>query len=667
MADNVPTENEVRRSKTFRYTKQTDKLLKDYVCKVLDTTNSRNQELRDKFDEIDRAYARYLTAQAKKDMVGMERYGKVACKTSLAPVVSPIVISQVQSMVAYLSEVYLSGYPIFPVVSTPSLRKEAEALEGIVQDHLVLSQSIPEMQLIFNYAARYNVLAWDTIWKPLSTYNPTKQVTDLDPSKTTVKVDFKHINAIRSINLRNAHWDRTTTLAKVSQEGAYAGYTEIWNRIKLKGFLNYLSNENKLTYALAVEEALKSSLNPVDWHEDPDISAYVTNDPNQDKNWDTFGGFATDVPNGLRQVPSNSEGVYCVTKLYMRMLPSDFAMSDVPNKNHVQIWVLYVVNREVVISCEPYTGPYDTFGMGFSPLIEDGLELQTQGYGEMAMPLQDAVTRLMNIRFQAANRALQDRALYNPEMIRAADINSPFMGSKIPVVPSALMNNSMDSAYKHIPFDGRGTENVLADAVTITDWQKELSGQNNASRGQFTKGNRTLGEFDSIMTNSDNRQRLPALVVEHRMMAPIKATLKLNILMYGEDTEVISPRTNEPIEVSIEKLQQKNLQFEVADGYTPKSKIANTDFLMAGMNMVAQSAPLQQTFGAQLPAMFAHIMTLGGVRGFDQYAQTATDEFAKSTQLQLNIQQLLQQLLASQAAPGAVQQAQQQDPGVQPQ
>lgn len=646
--DSVPAQQEVKRTKAFRYSKITDKLIKEHLIRILDVTNSRNEELRNKMDEIDKAYARYLNAQDRKDLVNLERYGKVACKTSLSPVVSPIVISQVQSMVAYLSEVYLTGYPTFPVVSTPEYRKQAEALEGIIQDHLTMSQSIPEMQLIFNYGARYNLLAWDTVWKPISSYNPTKQVTDLAPGSTTLKIDYKHINSIKSINLRNCHWDRSTELGKVATEGSYAGYTELWNRIKLKSFLNYLSSENKLTYAKAVDDALASPINPVDFHEDPEISNYITNDPNQDKNWDTFGGFTTDVPDGLRQVSRNAEGVYCVSKMYLRILPSDFVMADVPNKNHVQIWVAYLVNRDVVISLEPYVGPYDTFGMGLSPLIEDGMQLQTQGYGEMAMPLQDTVTRLMNIRFQAANRALQDRALYNPEMIRAADINSPFMGSKIPVAPAALMNNTMDAAYKQIPFDGRGTENVVADAMMITDWQKELSGQNNASRGQFTKGNRTLGEFDSIMGNSENRQRLPALVVEHRMMTPIKAALKLNILMFGEDTEVISPRTNQPINISIEELQQLNLQFEVGDGFTPKSKIANTDFLVAGLNMVAQSPALQQTFGAQLPGMFAHIMTLGGVRGFDSYARTAEEEFAKQITLQQRLEQMMQQILAGQ-------------------
>lgn len=662
MAEEI-SEEKKQLQKTFRYSKDTDRLLRTHLIKILDASKSNNTNFRDKLDSIDYAYARYLTAKEQKDLEGQNQYGKTPCNTEFSPIVSPIVISQVQSMVAYLAEVYLSGYPIFPVVSLPQLRKEAEALEGIIQDHLNMSQSIPAFQLMFNYGSRYNLFAYDIEWTPVTTYSPAKTATDLAPDQNTMTIDHKHINKIKAPNLRNTHWDQTVRVEEVAEHGAYAGYTEVWNRVRLKNFLNYLSDENKLSYKQAVNQAMESNFSAEDWNEDPLISSYINQSSTPNQNWDAFGGFIEDLPQGLRQVPKNAEGVYAVTKMYLRILPSDFLMTDVPNKNRVQVWVAYIVNRNTVISMEPYVGPNNNFGMGLSLLIEDGMELQTQSYGEMAIPLQTGVTRLMNIRFQTAKRALQDRGLYNPAMIRASDINSPFMGSKIPVIPNALMNGTMDAAYKHLPFDARGTEGVLQDAMMITDWQRELSGQNNASRGQFTKGNRTLGEFDSIMGNAENRQRLPALVVEHRAMAQIKATLKLNILQFGQDTEIVSPRTGEVLQVSIEKLQQLNLQFEVGDGYTPKSKMANTDLLMGGMQLIAQSPMLAQSFGAQLPAMFAHAMTLGGIRGFDGYATAAIPEFKKTLELQQQmselIAQLQQQVAAGQAGAVAANPAQQ--------
>lgn len=616
--------------------------IKEYLCKIMDYTKS-DDSIRTKMDYIDKAYARYLTAKETKDLVGIQRYGNQQVGVADKAITSPIVISQVQSMVAYFSEVYLSGYPIFPVVATPDLRTEAEALEGIIQDHLVMSESVPELQLMFNDAAKYNRVAWEVDWKPITTYSPQTELTELEAGKATLKKDYKHINAIKRLNLRNFHYDETVPFAKVATKGNYAGYSEIISRVGLKDHLNYLSSEKKLVSNDVVKKALESSFDSTDFHEDPIISSDLTSSTNRGVDWDLFGGF---VPPGnhQRRVPSNSSGIYLISKFYLRLIPSDFNLNT-PNKNSVQVFVVEMVNREVVISMEPYYGAYGALGIGTAYAIEDGLEDQTQGYGEMAIPLQEAASRLYNIRFQSAKRALQDRALFDPKMIRAADINSPIAAPKIPVDTAGMLEGGLDRAYKQIPYDGRGTENVLQDAREITDWQKELSGMNNATRGQFQKGNKTMSEFNTIMGNSENRMRLPALVLEFRMMQRIKNQLKLNILQFGEDTQIVSPRTGLPIEVEITKLQARNLQFEIGDGYTPKSKLAASETLSAGMQLIGQSASLQQAYGMQLPAMFAHLMTSGGVRGFDQYTVAATAEWEKSLTLQGQVAQLQQQMM----------------------
>ncbi len=178
----------------------------------------------------------------------------------------------------------------------------------------------------------------------------------------------------------------------------------------------------------------------------------------------------------------------------------------------------------------------------------------------------------------------------------------------------------------------------------INEWQKELSGQNSATRGQLTKGNRTLGEFSSIMGSAENRMRLPALVLEYRLFVKIKEQLKLNLLQFGESTEVISPRNGKPLEVNIDELKKLRLQFEIGDGYTPKSKMANTDVITGGMQLVMNSPILAQSFGPQLPGMFAHMMQLGGVRGFEQYADAALAQYQNIMNFQQQLQALMQQL-----------------------
>lgn len=70
----------------------------------------------------------------------------------------------------------------------------------------------------------------------------------------------------------------------------------------------------------------------------------------------------------------------------------------------------------------------------------------------------------------------------------------------------------------------------------------------------------------------------------------------------------------------MDKLRQEVLAFKVADGFTPKARMASVEMLTNGMNLLMNSPVLQQAYGTSLPAMYAHLMQLGGVRGLDEYS-----------------------------------------------
>lgn len=633
----------------IQLTKESQSRLLHFSKQIL-TRHAGNTPFRDKMDAIDLAYARYEQAVINGDKRGQDTYGKVKCDTSMRPVVNPIVISNVQSMVAYWVEVFLSGYPIFPVVSDPTTKDQAEALEGIIQDHITLTGGDAELQMAFNDLGKYNLAAIECAWSPLPTYNPSIDITDLSGDRT-IKVDIKHVNRISRWDLRNTFWDESCSPSYVSEDGEYIGHTERYNRVKLKRLLNVLSNEKKLVHTTVVKAALESPMAEHLLVDNPEISQYSSTRL-KDTNWDEWSGYAGD--DTTKRVARNSTGQYAVTTLYARIIPVDHLIS-VPQKTSPQIWKLLIVNENVLISAEKLNTAHDKFPVVLTPALEDGMDLQTQSYAEMTMPIQDATTRLFNARFQSAKRAIADRALYNPDMIRPSDMMNPDPSAKIPVRANALLENAFGNAYQQIPFDNRGTEGLLQDAMLITGWQNDLTGVNAPGRGQFQKGNKTLGEFQTVMGNSDNRARLSALVIDRRGLTPLKEQIKLNILMFGSDTTIIAPRTKKTLEVAIEELIATNMQFEVADGYTPKSKMASSEMLMGMINLIGTSPVLQQVYGTQLPAMVAHLASIGGLRGFDQYADVAIKEHEKTVVVQQQLMQLmqgLQQQLAAQPTDG---------------
>ena len=625
---------------TYSKSKTTFPQLLKLATAILDESKRLNGHI-SRMEELDKAYARYIDPADRSDR---EKVGSKVCGQVINSVVNPIVISQVNSLVAFWAETFLTGYPIFGVVSPPDQKEDAMALEGIIQDHMAISQSVPELMKLFYDGAKYNIMAWRVNWEPIKVYDPVKEMTDLtDSASTRVKVDNKHINVVKRLDFRNVHWDRTVPLTEADARGRFIGYTELVNGTELVERLQYLEDEGTLAGQQgAIAAKLKSSardagdyVEPTDW-----TGAFATHHKNSDEtDWGAiFAGPDSQRPSAVLEA---SNKLYNLTTLYVRIRPMDYGIKSAGPNNRFQIWKMQLVNRDTIIYMQPFIGAYGRFPIGLAHAIEDGLDLQTQSYGEMAVPLQDATTRIMTMRLDAAKRAIQDRGLYNPKMIKPEHINSPIPAAKIPVVPSALSESGLDQAYRPIPYDARGTESLIQDAVQLENWQKELSGINSATKGQFTKGNRTLGEFDTIMGNAESRLRLPNIVIEHRMMSKIKEAIKLNLLMYGEDTVIISPRTGEPIELSIQNLQQHRMEFEVADGYMPKGKMVNTEFLVEIMHMITQSPILQQELGYQLPSILSHVAQLAGVRGFDRYALAAEKDAAHNIRGVMAVQQAI--------------------------
>jgi hypothetical protein len=419
----------------------------------------------------------------------------------------------------------------------------------------------------------------------------------------------------------------------MATDGDYAGYIDILSRTKLKKYLNRLSVEGEVINA---REALASAIpnSPetyAHYRVHPTVSEYVSaRRPIDEMNWTEY---ITGANRASVKGQPYQAGNFERFTLYARIQPADFYLFGTETKTP-QIWKFVFINDSILVQAKRIISAYDYLPMIFGQPLEDGLGYQTQSVAEGAIPFQTAATTLFNIRFNAARRAVSDRALYDPSLISKSDINAPVPAAKIPVKSNSLdTGKSIRDAYHPIPFDPRGTETTLQDARQIVSFGDDLSGLNKPQQGQFQRGNKSVREWTDTMSGADARLRLPALTLEAQVFAPLKEILKLNIFQYGSDTHTVSQRSGKEFFVKIEKLRDLVLSFRVADGYTPKSKLASTDSLIQLMQMIGQSQALQQSFGPMLPGMFSHLAQLLGVRGLEEY--TPSQEQAMQNQQQM--------------------------------
>lgn len=594
---------------------------------------STNTELYAKMEAIDKAYARYQSTKdldqgldaTGRDIAGTECCGNVFDSDNI---VAPIVVSQVDTLVAYLADVFLSGSPIFPVVSSPTKRKWAEQLETLLDDHAQLGGYSRNLLLMMRDAVKYNAGATEVIWDSVDQFTVVDDYEDTVRGSKVKKTE-KSINKIKHLDMYNTVWDMSVPIGSVSAEGDYAGYVEILSKTKLKKLTNRLAKDSK---AMNITAAFRSTATTVSYKEHPTISSYITPNSKGDRDfWAKYVG-AKEATDSRIQLYDGS--TYEKVVMYIRIIPSDYNIKA-PSANTPQIWKLTVINGTVLLSAERIISAYDNLPILMCQPMEDGLRNQTQSTAEGSIPFQEGATTLFNIRFAAARRAVSDRALYLADYISPSDVNSKHPAAKIPVRLKALSNLGLDGTYKQIPFDMRGTETTISDARVLTSFSQELAGINNAQQGQFQKGNKSVQEWNDTIGGSDNRLRLHALTMETQYFVPLKQILTLNIFQYGEDSEVVSQKTGQVLEIKLAELRNQVLSFRLTDGFNPTAKVVNMEMLTTGLQLIMNAPILQQAFGPSLPNLFAHMMQLGGVKNLEQYSPSYQQEVAPAN-LQTN-------------------------------
>lgn len=591
-------------STKLRISDQAQKNVLMYM-ETVSTSNSIRTELYAKMEAIDVAYARFQSSNGTD--CGQDGCGDLFLQDNI---VAPIVISQVDSLVAYLAEVFLTGSPLFPVVSTPAKRKWAEQLETLMDDHALLGGYPRQLLMFLRDAVKYNVGAVECDWDSVDQFSVVSDY--MSTEGQALKKEQKNITKLKRLDMYNTIWDSNVLPGDVSAEGDFAGYIELLSKTKTKRLLNKFSTQQE---AYNVTKAMKSRLVPGTssaYVTPPQVSDFISaRKPNATVDWDAWF-------DGGPKAGAIREGTYEKFTLYARIIPEDFAIIA-PQPRTPQIWKFVSLNG-VLVHAKRIISAYDRLPILFGQPLEDGLGYQTQSVAETQIPIQEAATTMFNIRFSAARRAVSDRALYDPTMIRPEDVNNASPAPKIPVTINPLGQKGLEAAYRQIPYDMRGTETAFQDIAGLVDFSKQLSGLNAPQQGQFQRGNKSVREWTDTMGGSDGRLRLPALCMEHQVFVWIRFIIVLNIFQYGEDAIVVSQKNGEVLEVKIEELRKQVLSFRTADGYTPKSKLAATDVLMSGMNLLLNAPILQQAYGPMLPAMFAHMMQLGGVRGLEEYA-----------------------------------------------
>ncbi len=560
--------------------------------------------IREYLTRIDKLYQREM--DATKENIRAKIHNLYGDSSKFQNVTVPVVLPAVEAAVTYQSSVFLTGTPLFGVVSAPKWIDAAKQLEAVIDSQAIRGGWVAEFMKIFRDGFKYNLAACHVPWLeevvPAFETDLTFSATEAKPKEVTWRG-----NSLKHLDLYNTIFDTRVNPVNISSDGEFAGFTEFYSRIKFKDFINRLPDKITTNINAALESGLGnsniSSESEFGYYV-PEINLGLMKDIKKSgtgMNWMAWAGLANSNP-----TIKYKDG-YEVTTLYARIIPSDFGLK-VPAANTPQIWKLIIVNHSILIYAERQTNAHNMLPILFSQPLEDGLGYQTKSLAENVEPIQSITSALWNSAIASRRRAVTDRVLYDPSRITESHINNANPAAKIPVRPAAYGKPVGEAVYQ-FPFRDDQAQFAMQETGQLLNMGNMITGQNQVRQGQFVKGNKTQREFETVMGNANGRDQTVSMLLEAQLFTPIKFILKTNILQY-QGTDIITTQEGQEVKISPEDLRKAIMDFKVSDGLTPTDKLISADAWTTAVQTIGTSP--QINVGYNLAPAFSYLMKTQG-------------------------------------------------------
>lgn len=528
--------------------------------------------IRSQLEQRDRAYYR------EQDWTKINDRAKSANQTGdqskMQNVTIPVVMPQVESALSYLTDVFLSGYPIFATVAPP---KDADALkqfDALLMDNSIVGGWPSELMQTMRNGLKYDLGAVEVVWEKRKIYSVgTPQLDDI--TRGTKQEDLYEGNFIKNLDPYNLILDIRVPPDKNHLYGEVAGYTEYLSAVACKMRMDDLDKTKTMNFKKAFESGaatVTTAAADAGFYIpqiNPDALLPSDSKVNAGMNWMQWANLEK-KPGGIQYHDSYEWSV-----IYCRIIPALLGMR-VESPTQVQIWKFIIMNRNTVIYAERQTNAHNLLPIVVCKPSNDGLGWQSKSFAQNAEPYQQVASSLMNSVMASQRRKVYDRILYDPTRVRKQDIENTDPVARIPV-RSTQFGKGFEGAVQKMEYSDDGVANVMQIVPQIVQMAEIGNGQNRVSQGQFQKGNKTRREFETVMGNSNARTQMQAIAMEYTFWTPIKHIIKTNMLQFAQSKTVIDPRTKEAVAVDPTTLRQALISFKLSDGLLSSEKLASLD------------------------------------------------------------------------------------------
>lgn len=312
-------------------------------------------------------------------------------------------------------------------------------------------------------------------------------------------------------------------------------------------------------------------------------------------------------------------------EMVIEIIPKDWGLGE---GEYPEKWVFTVVDKKVIIGCQPLGYLHNMFPYHVLECEPDGYKQESRGMLEIGKPMNDVLSWLFNSHMYNKRQVMDNQFVVDPERVVMKDVTRKDPGKLIRLKPTAF-GSDVRTAIQQLPVTDVTNQNYQDAGYVQQELQRSLGINDDISGVSQPSSRRSATEFRGTTAQSANRLGTMAYYFAITGVRSLgRCLISSTQQMYTDEMKVrIAGDAIKSAEHVTWRPEEMAGMYDLApvDGTLPIDKMSLAQFWQQIVIATAQDPELQMQF--RRSDMFSHMARLAGLKNIDRFKmQIVSDE-----------------------------------------
>lgn len=335
---------------------------------------------------------------------------------------------------------------------------------------------------------------------------------------------------------------------------------------------------------------------------------------------------------------AKGSGMVCVTEVQVKLIPSEYELSDgtkLGDEDYPITYVVWYANDQRVIKCEPMNYLHGEFTFDAAQFTPDMHKLINKSLAEVIDKLQSTSDWFINARIAAVTRTIDNQLVIDPSGI---DVETVENRSRVILMKPGASRTGVEKYLQQLNVVD-STTGHMNDVRALGDMINVVTGVNDNAMGQYHTGRRSASESRVVTQGAASRLVTICSLIWEGALAPLGMKLLTNLrqgmteefftAVVGTQAQGMSSTELYPMFKATPEQLARQTDLFVFDGTLPSEKMFLAQTLQELLGLLLQNPMASLQFDISPNKLLRDIYMLRGVTGQERFALQNNPEDAQ--------------------------------------